>query len=120
MKFPVVLHKDADSDYGVTVPDVSGCFSAGESMSEALHNVREALALHFEGLVAHGTTLPCPQEIDVHASNPEYAGGVWVLIDFDTTPYLGKAVRSTTTAFRSPSQIKPRSRREAQAKDPST
>ncbi|MBN0609850.1 type II toxin-antitoxin system HicB family antitoxin, partial [Pseudomonas aeruginosa] len=29
MKFPVVLHKDPDSDYGVTVPDVPGCFSAG-------------------------------------------------------------------------------------------
>lgn len=48
MKFPVVLHKDADSDYGVNVPDVPGCFSAGTSFSEALDNVHEALALHLE------------------------------------------------------------------------
>jgi len=31
MKFPVVLHKDADSEFSVTVPDVPGCFSAGST-----------------------------------------------------------------------------------------
>jgi predicted RNase H-like HicB family nuclease len=97
MKFPVVLHKDADSDYGVTVPDVPGCFSAGATVSEALENAQEALALHFEGLVADGDPLPQPQEVDVHMGNPDYTGGVWAVVDFDVTPYLGKAVRFNAT-----------------------
>lgn len=97
MKFPVVLHKDADSDYGVTVPDVPGCFSAGATVSEALENAQEALALHFEGLVADGDALPQAQEVDVHMGNPDYAGGVWAVVDFDVTPYLGKAVRFNAT-----------------------
>ncbi|AIN61572.1 type II toxin-antitoxin system HicB family antitoxin [Pseudomonas soli] len=97
MKFPVVLHKDADSEYGVTVPDVPGCFSAGATVSEALENVQEALALHFEGLVADGDPLPQPQEVDVYLGNPDYAGGVWAVVDFDITPYLGKAVRFNAT-----------------------
>ncbi|MHB0817731.1 type II toxin-antitoxin system HicB family antitoxin [Stutzerimonas stutzeri] len=97
MKFPVVLHKDADSDYGVTVPDVPGCFSAGATVSEALENAQEALALHFEGLVADGDALPQAQEVDVHMDNPDYAGGVWAVVDFDVTPYLGKAVRFNAT-----------------------
>lgn len=97
MKFPVVLHKDADSDYGVTVPDVPGCFSAGATVSEALANAQEALALHFEGLVADGDPLPQPQEVDVYLGNPDYAGGVWAVVDFDITPYLGKAVRFNAT-----------------------
>lgn len=97
MKFPVVLHKEPDSDYGVTVPDVPGCFSAGETMGEALENVREALALHFEGLVADGAPLPQPREVDEHVSNPDFAGGVWALVDFDVTPYLGKSVRFNAT-----------------------
>ncbi|MNR15355.1 hypothetical protein D3C85_1318830 [compost metagenome] len=25
--------------------------------------------------------------------NPDYAGGVWAVVDFDVTPYLGKSVR---------------------------
>lgn len=97
MKFPVVLHKDADSDYGVTVPDVPGCFSAGATVSEALESAQEALALHFEGLVADGGKLPQAQEVDVHLANPDYAGGVWAVIDFDVTPYLGKSVRFNAT-----------------------
>ncbi len=97
VKYPVVLHKDAGSEYGVTVPDVPGCFSAGETMAEALDNVHEALALHFEGLVADGSSLPQASEVDVHVVKPEYAGGVWALVDFDVTPYLGKAVRFNAT-----------------------
>ncbi len=97
MKFPVVLHKDSGSHCCVTVPDVPGCFSAGETMSEALDNVREALALHFEGFVADGDPLPTPQELDAHVGNPDFAGGVWALVDFDITPYLGKAVRFNAT-----------------------
>lgn len=49
MKFPVVLHKDADSDYGVIIPDVPGCFSAGATVADAFENTQEALALHYEG-----------------------------------------------------------------------
>ena len=93
MKFPVVIHKNADSDYGVTVPDVPGCFSAGTTFSEALENVHEALALHLEGMVADGDALPQAKEVDVHLENPDYAGGVWAVVDFDLTPYLGKSVR---------------------------
>ena len=97
MKFPVVLHKDADSDYGVTVPDVPGCFSAGTTVSEALDNAQEALALHFEGLVADGEPLPQAQDVDAHIGNPDFAGGVWAVVDFDVTPYLGKSVRFNAT-----------------------
>jgi len=93
MKFPVVIHKDADSDYGVTVPDVPGCFSSGSTFSEALENVHEALALHLEGMVADGEALPQAKEVDEHLGNPDYEGGVWAVIDFDLTPYLGKSVR---------------------------
>ncbi|WP_090944657.1 type II toxin-antitoxin system HicB family antitoxin [Azotobacter beijerinckii] len=97
MKFPVVLHKDPNSDYGVTVPDVPGSFSAGVTMDEALENTLEALALHFEGLMADGEPLPQPQSLEAHQGNPDYAGGVWAIVDFDVTPYLGKAVRFNAT-----------------------
>jgi predicted RNase H-like HicB family nuclease len=97
MKFPVVLHKDADSDYGVIVPDVPGCFSAGGTVAQALENVKEALSLHYEGLVADGDPLPPVQEIDAHLDNPDFAGGVWAVVDFDITPYFGKSVRFNAT-----------------------
>jgi len=97
MKLPVVLHKDPDSVYGVTVPDIPGCFSAGATIAQALDNVRQALALHFEGLVADGDPLPEAKEIDAHILNPDYEGGVWAVVEFDITPYFGKAVRFNAT-----------------------
>ena len=97
MKFPVVIHKDPDSDYGVTVPDAPGCFSGGESVEEALDNVLEALALYCEGSVADGDPLPKSQPIDVHLGNPDFAGGIWAVVDFDVTPYLGKSGRFNAT-----------------------
>lgn len=97
MKFPVVLHKDADSDYGVIIPDVPGCFSAGTTVAEAFDNTQEALALHYEGLVADGAPLPRVQDIDAHLENPDYAGGIWGVVEFDITPYFGKSVRFNAT-----------------------
>lgn len=97
MKFPVVLHKDADSDYGVIVPDVPGCFSAGSTVAQAFENVKEALSLHYEGLVADGDPLPQVHEIDDHLDNPDYAGGVWGVVEFDVTPFFGKSVRFNAT-----------------------
>ena len=62
MRYPVVIHKDPNSDYGVTVPDVAGCFSAGATLDEALSEVVEAIEAHLEGmqnpgaLTAHGSS----------------------------------------------------------------
>ncbi len=56
MRYPVVLHKDADTDYGVTVPDLLGCFSAGDTVDNALIEVIEAIECHIEGLLLDGET----------------------------------------------------------------
>ncbi|WOG28895.1 type II toxin-antitoxin system HicB family antitoxin [Endozoicomonas sp. 8E] len=48
MKYPVVLHTDDGESYGVMVPDIEGCFSAGNSIEEALANVKEAIEGHLE------------------------------------------------------------------------
>ena len=97
MKFTVVLHKDPDSAYGVIVPDVPGCFSAGSTVMEALDNAKEALSLHFEGLVEDGDPLPQAKDIEDHVANPDYAGGIWAVVEFNVTPYFGKAVRFNAT-----------------------
>ena len=70
MNYPVVLHKDRDSDYGVTVPDLPGCFSAGKSVDEALAMAREAIELHLEGLIDEGQQIPPLGSIQEHQHNP--------------------------------------------------
>ena len=58
MRFSVVIHKDEKSGYGVTVPDLPGCFSAGDTLEEAIESVHEAIACHLEGLLMDGEPIP--------------------------------------------------------------
>ena len=74
MHYPVVIHKDKGSDYGVTVPDLPGCFSAGATVDEALAMVKEAIELHLEGLIDDGEAIPKPGRIEDHKRKREYAG----------------------------------------------
>lgn len=46
--FYALVHKDADSAYGVEFPDLPGCFSAADSVDDLLSNACEALELWFE------------------------------------------------------------------------
>lgn len=83
MLYPVVVHKDQDSDYGVTVPDLPGCFSAGETLDAALENAKEAIECHLEGLLLDGEVVPVTQEIEDHKANPEWPDGIWSVVQID-------------------------------------
>ena len=91
MRFPVVLHTDDGVRYGVIVPDLPGCFSAGDTFDEALDSVHEAIELHLEGLIEEGGDVPVPRAIAAHRANPDFADGVWAAIDIDVSRYEGKA-----------------------------
>lgn len=93
MRFPVVVYKDKRSDYGVTVPDLPGCVSAGASMEEALEAVKEAIICHLEGMLLDHEPLPRPKPIEAHRGNPDYADGVWAVVEIDPAKISGKVKR---------------------------
>lgn len=97
MRFPIVIHKDTDSDYGVTVPDLPGCFSAGETIDEALSQAVEAIELHLDGMLQDNEPLPTPRPMDDHQNNPAYAGGVWAIVTVDLSKISGRARRVNVT-----------------------
>jgi predicted RNase H-like HicB family nuclease len=68
MKYPVLIHKESSSDFGVTVPDLPGCYSAGTTMEEALESAQEAVLTHVEGLLMDQE--PIPTLSRVHAVEP--------------------------------------------------
>ena len=97
MRYPVVIHKDKSSDYGVTVPDLPGCFSAGETVEEALTCVVEAIECHLEGLLFNGDAIPEAQSVEVHQKNKDFAGGTWALVSIDLSKLASKAKRINIT-----------------------
>ncbi len=48
MKFKVVLEKQSEGGYTVTVPALPGCISEGDTRAEALKNIQEAIELYLE------------------------------------------------------------------------
>ena len=97
MNYPVVIDKDEGSDYGVTAPDLPGCFSAGKTLEEALDNAKEAILCHIESIVNDGEALPGPASIEQHKENPEYANGLWAVVSVDLSELSGKAKRVNIT-----------------------
>ncbi len=97
MNFPVVMHKDAGSDYGVTVPDLPGCFSAGRTVDEALAMAQEAIELHLEGMIEEGEAIPQPKGIEAHRTNRDFRDGIWAMVSIDESTLRVKAVRLNIT-----------------------
>lgn len=94
LRFPIVIHHDPGSGYGVTVPDIPGCFSAGDTPEEAIINAREAIECHVEGLLIDGDPFPSPGKIEDHRCNPDYANEYcWSLVDVDLSKVSGEVKR---------------------------
>ena len=65
MRYLVVVEK-SPSSYGAYVPDLPGCVVAGGSREEVLSLIREAMALHLEGLKEQGQPIPAPASTSDH------------------------------------------------------
>jgi predicted RNase H-like HicB family nuclease len=74
--YPAWVHKNAESSYGISFPDVPGCISAGDTLETCLANGEEALNFHLDGLAEDGQAWPEPSPLAaaVAAVDPEDAG----------------------------------------------
>jgi predicted RNase H-like HicB family nuclease len=76
-----LIHKDANSDYGVSFPDLPGVTTAGSELDEARKLATEALAFHLEGLAEDGEAVPEPSSLEDIMAIAENKDAVAVLID---------------------------------------
>jgi predicted RNase H-like HicB family nuclease len=60
-----LIHKDADSCYGVSFPDVPGVFTAGDTIDEAIRKAADVLKFAAEDWLDLGNEeFPAPRTID--------------------------------------------------------
>ncbi len=97
MRYPVVIHKDEGSSYGVTVPDLPGCFSGGDTLDDAFEMAEEAIAGHIETLLIEGLPIPERVPLESHQMNRDYRDGLWGFVDVDMSKLSEKAVRINIT-----------------------
>lgn len=86
MKYPIVIEPGSETTaFGVEVPDLPGCFSAGDTLDEAIENSKEAIALWIETVLDDGGTIPEPKGVADYAKDPDYAGWIWAVVEVDST-----------------------------------
>jgi len=102
LTFYAVLHRDPYSDFGVHFPDVSGCFSAGSSLEEAVSMAQEALEEHLAWLLDDGDSLPVPSSEARILKDVEREGFVKTIpvkVSLPTPPTSGGKITSSTGSF---------------------
>src|SRR5205823_9305012 len=93
----IVLVDGSAGAYGVVVPDLPGCTSAGSSMDEALRNAVEAVRLWAEDALDSGEPLPSPRSADALRTDRDVRAALAEGAALAIVPLLldsGRAVRA--------------------------
>jgi predicted RNase H-like HicB family nuclease len=90
-----LIHKDTDSDYGVSFPDFPGCISAGATLDEARGMAEEALAFHIDGMTEDGDAIPEPSSLETIMADRQNLDAVAILVPGPVR--TAKAVRVNIT-----------------------
>jgi len=87
MRYPIAIEIGTDTEaYGVVVPDLPGCFSAGDTIDEAIANAEEAAALWIDATLDAGAPIPPPSSLEALRRQAAFAG--WSFGVIDVSPAL--------------------------------
>ena len=94
--YPAIMHPEAEGGYSVWLHDIGGCVSQGETLSEAVENIKDALGLYYEDAIEGDSILPAPSAPNSTELEP---GEFVVVVEFSPSEYLKtrstKAVKKT-------------------------
>jgi predicted RNase H-like HicB family nuclease len=84
MRYPIVIEAGDDATaFGVVVPDLPGCFSAGDTLDEAIKNAEEAAVAWIDATLDAEQDVPPPSTLEAVRANPDYAGWTFGVINVD-------------------------------------
>lgn len=98
MRYPIAIELgDKDHAYGVVVPDLPGCFSAGDTLDEAITNAQEAVLLYLEDATDEGRAPPVASTLEALQKRKDWRGWTWGVVDVDLAKLSTKATRVNIT-----------------------
>ena len=84
MRYPIFIEEGTDTAaFGVVVPDLPGCFSAGDTLDEAVDAAKEAAAAWIDTALDRGTPVPVPSSLEAARRLRGYKGWAVGLIDLE-------------------------------------
>ncbi len=84
MRYPVAIEPGNETTaFGIVFPDLPGCFSAGDTLDEAMENAEEAAAGWIDATLDAGGAIPRATSLDALRDNPEYSGWSFGVVTLD-------------------------------------
>lgn len=84
MRYPIAIEPGTDTTaFGVVVPDLPGCFSAGDTIDEAVANAEEAVAGWIDSALDHNEAIPAPSSMEALRSDRRFDGWIFAVVAID-------------------------------------
>jgi len=84
MRYPVLIEEGSETTaFGIVFPDLTGCYSAGDTLDEALEAAKEAAAAWIDAAMDDGTAIPAPSSLDAVRRLPDYKGWIVAVVELD-------------------------------------
>ena len=92
MRYPIAIEPGNESEaFGVIVPDLPGCYSAGDTLEEAHSNYQESAELWLEAVLVDGGSVPQPSAPEtLRREHPEWADWTWSTVEVDVPKIAGR------------------------------
>ena len=85
MYYPVAIEPGTDTEaFGVVVPDLPGCFSAGDTLEEAMTMAEAAIVAWIETAIDAGQDIPQPSSIHaLRKAHKAWKAWTWAVVKVD-------------------------------------
>lgn len=84
MRYPVMIEAgDENTAWSVVVPDLPGCFSAGDTLDEAMDAVEEAAAAWIDATLDAGREIPMPSSAQAVLALKGFKGWIVGFVNVD-------------------------------------
>ena len=98
MRYPIVIEDgSSDTSFGVVFPDLPGCFSAGDTLDQALDAAKEAAAAWIDAAIDSGQQIPEPSSLEQVRHIQEYADWTVAIIELDPSLFDDRIERINIT-----------------------
>lgn len=84
MRYPIVIEIGNDqAAFGAAVPDLPGCFAAGDTLDEVIKDAESAAYAWIEWAIDAGHDIPKPSTLEAVRAIPDYAGWTLGVVEID-------------------------------------
>ncbi|MFT4198068.1 MAG: type II toxin-antitoxin system HicB family antitoxin [Pseudoxanthomonas sp.] len=84
MRYPVMIEAGNDQTaWSAVVPDLPGCYSAGDTLDEAMEAVEEAAAAWIDAALDAGKAIPPPSSVQDAMAKGDFGGWMVAFVDVD-------------------------------------